>query len=210
MRRCGTQLSYIQPAVRLCSRITAEGCQVGSTVKIGLCGQRRHKWNDYVDKQADLGRSGARDCDAPEWQDESIPTDADDGESSTVGDDVVINGGGTTIPLDDIGDGASSYADDPPDSPENRPPPSAPPSQPKAPVVEHGVIWISYTPSAQARHIGDNKGIRRERAIDIDVDPADSTDVDVITSAATAFSLDNTVENRLPAILFSEHLECGH
>ena len=88
-----------------------------------------------------------------------------------------INGGGTTVPLDDIGDGASSYADDPPDSPEHRPPPSAPPSQPKAPVVEHGVIWISYTPSAQARHIGDNKGIRRERAIDIDVDPADSTDV---------------------------------
>jgi len=32
----------------------------------------------YVDKQADLGRSGARDCGAPEWQDESIPTDADD------------------------------------------------------------------------------------------------------------------------------------
>ena len=58
-------------------------------------------------------------------------------------------------------------------------------------VVEHGVIWISYTPSAQARHIGDNKGIRRERAIDIDVDPADSTDVDVITSAATALSLDD-------------------
>ena len=159
-------------------------------------GHSGHKWNDYVDKQADLGRSGARDCDAPEWQDESIPTDADDGESSTVGDDVVINGGGTTIPLDDIGDGASSYADDPPDSPENRPPPSAPPSPPKAPAVEHGVIWISYTPSAQARHIGDNKGIRRERAIDIDVDPADSTDVDVITSAATALSLDDTVENR--------------
>ncbi|EOD07635.1 hypothetical protein EMIHUDRAFT_218117 [Emiliania huxleyi CCMP1516] len=79
--------------------------------------------------------SGARDCGAPEWQDESVPTDADDGESSTVGDDV-------------------------------------------------------------ARHIGDNKGIRRERAIDIDVDPADSTDVDVITSAATALSLDDTVENR--------------
>ncbi|EOD04519.1 Hypothetical protein EMIHUDRAFT_220995 [Emiliania huxleyi CCMP1516] len=98
-------------------------------------GHSGHKWNDYVDKQADLGRSGARDCDAPEWQDESIPTDADDGESSTVGDDV-------------------------------------------------------------ARHIGDNKGIRRERAIDIDVDPADSTDVDVITSAATALSLDDTVENR--------------
>ena len=39
-----------------------------------------------------------------EWQDESIPTDADDGESSTVGDDMPINGGGTTIPLDDIGD----------------------------------------------------------------------------------------------------------
>ena len=39
-------------------------------------------------------------------------------------------------------------------------------------------------------------GIRRERAIDIDVDPADSTDVDVITSAATALSLDDTVENR--------------
>ena len=95
-------------------------------------GHSGHKWNDYVDKQADLGRSGARDCDAPEWQDESIPTDADDGESSAVGDDVVINGGGTTIPLDDIGDGASSYADDPPDSPENRPPPSAPPSPPKA------------------------------------------------------------------------------
>ena len=56
------------------------------------------------------------------------------------------------------------------------------------------MIWISYTPSAQARHIGDNKGIRRERAIDIDVDPADSTDVDVITSAATALSLDDTVE----------------
>ena len=70
-----------------------------------------HKWNDYVDKQADLGRSGARYCGSPEWQDESVPTDADDGESSTVGDDVVINGGGTTIPLDDIGDGASSYAD---------------------------------------------------------------------------------------------------
>ena len=113
-----------------------------------------------------------------------------------MGDDVVINGGGTTIPLDDIGDGASSYADDPPDSPENEPPPSAPPSSPKAPIVEQGVIWISYTPSAQARHIGDNKGIRRERAIDIDVDPADSTDVDVITSAATALSLDDTVENR--------------
>ena len=159
-------------------------------------GHSGHKWNDYVDKQADLGRSGARDCGAPEWQDGSAPTDADDGESSTVGDDVVINGGGTTIPLDDIGDGASSYADDPPDSPENRPPPSAPPSPPKAPAVEHGVIWISYTPSAQARHIGDNKGIRRERAIDIDVDPADSTDVDVITSAATALSLDDTVENR--------------
>lgn len=62
--------------------------------------------------------------------------------------------------------------------------------------MEQGVIWISYTPSAQARHIGDNKGIRRERAIDIDVDPADSTDVDVITSAATALSLDDTVENR--------------
>ena len=58
------------------------------------------------------------------------------------------------------------------------------------------MIWISYTPSAQARHIGDNKGIRRERAIDIDADPADSTDVDVITSAATALSLDDTVENR--------------
>ncbi|EOD30155.1 hypothetical protein EMIHUDRAFT_203645 [Emiliania huxleyi CCMP1516] len=71
-------------------------------------GHSGHKWNDYVDKQADLGRSGARYCGAPEWQDESIPTDADDGESSTVGDDV-------------------------------------------------------------ARHIGDNKGIRRERAIDIDV-----------------------------------------
>ena len=53
-----------------------------------------------------------------------------------------------------------------------------------------------YTPSAQARHIGDNKGIRRERAIDIDVDPADSTDVDVITSAAAALSLGDTVENR--------------
>ncbi|EOD37411.1 hypothetical protein EMIHUDRAFT_223811 [Emiliania huxleyi CCMP1516] len=107
-----------------------------------------------------------------------------------------INGGATTIPLDDIGDGASSYADDPPDSPENEPPPSAPPSPPKAPIVEQGMIWISYTPSAQARHIGDNKGIRRERAIDVDVDPADSTDVDVITSAATALSLDDTVENK--------------
>ena len=159
-------------------------------------GHSGHKWNDYVDKQADLGRSGARGCGAPEWQDESVPTDADDGESSTVGDDVVINGGGATIPLEDIGDGASSYADDPPDSPEDEPPPSAPPSPPKAPIVEQGVIWISYTPSAQARHIGDNKGIRRERAIDIDVDPADSTDVDVITSAATALSLDDTVENR--------------
>ena len=62
--------------------------------------------------------------------------------------DVVINGGGTTIPLDDIGDGASSYADDPPDSLEYKPPPSAPPSPPKAPVVEQGVIWISYTPSS--------------------------------------------------------------
>ncbi|EOD34746.1 hypothetical protein EMIHUDRAFT_228253 [Emiliania huxleyi CCMP1516] len=159
-------------------------------------GHSGHKWNDYVDKQADLGRSGARDCGAPEWQDGSVPTDADDGESSTVGDDMPINGGATTIPLDDIGDGASSYADDPPDSPENEPPPSAPPSSPKAPIVEQGMIWISYTPSAQARHIGDNKGIRRERAIDIDVDPADSTDVDVITSAATALSLDDTVENR--------------
>ncbi|EOD29952.1 hypothetical protein EMIHUDRAFT_233353 [Emiliania huxleyi CCMP1516] len=87
------------------------------------------------DKQADLGRSGARDCGAPEWQDESIPTDADDGESSTVGDDMPING-------------------------------------------------------------GDNRGLRRERAIEIDLDPADSTDVDVITSAATALSLDDTVENR--------------
>ena len=116
-------------------------------------GHSGHKWNGYVVKQADLGKSGVRDCGAPEWQDESVPTDADDGESSTVGDDVVINGGGTTIPLDDIGDGASSYADDPPDSPENKPPPSAPPSPPKAPVVEQGVIWISYTPSAQARHI---------------------------------------------------------
>ena len=57
-------------------------------------GHSGHKWNDYVDKQADLGRSGARDCDAPEWQDESIPTDADDGESSTVSDDMPFNGGG--------------------------------------------------------------------------------------------------------------------
>ena len=88
-----------------------------------------------VDKQADLGRSGARDCGAPEWQDESVPTDADDLESSTVGDAMPINGGATTIPLDDIGDGASSYADDPPDSPENEPPPSAPLSPPKAPIV---------------------------------------------------------------------------
>ena len=32
--------------------------------------------------------------------------------------------------------------------------------------------------------------------IDIDLDPADSTDVDAITSAATALSLDDTVENR--------------
>ena len=66
---------------------------------------------------------------------------------------------------------------------------------PKAQVVEQGVIWISYTPSAQARHIGDNRGIRRERAIDIDLVPADSTDVDAITSAATALSLEDTVEN---------------
>ena len=57
------------------------------------------------------------------------------------------------------------------------------------------MIWISYTPSVQTRHIGDSKGIRRERAIDIDLDPADSTDVDAITSAATALSLDDTVEN---------------
>jgi len=112
-----------------------------------------------------------------------------------VGDDMPINGGGTIIPLDDIGDGASSYADDPPDSPVSGPPTSAPPSPPKAPAVEQGVIWISYTPSAQARHIGDNRGTRRERAIDIDLDPADSTDVDAITSAATALSLDDTVEN---------------
>ena len=47
-------------------------------------GHSGHKWNGYVDKQADLGRSGARGCGAPEWQDESVPTDADDGESSTV------------------------------------------------------------------------------------------------------------------------------
>ena len=53
-----------------------------------------------------MERLSARDCSAPEWQDESVPTDADDGESSTVGDDVGINGGGTTIPLDDIGDRA--------------------------------------------------------------------------------------------------------
>ena len=57
------------------------------------------------------------------------------------------------------------------------------------------MIWISYTPSAQARLIGDNRLIRRERAIDIDLDPADSTDVDAITSAATALSLEDTVEN---------------
>ncbi|EOD26938.1 hypothetical protein EMIHUDRAFT_236236 [Emiliania huxleyi CCMP1516] len=50
----------------------------------------------------------------------------------------------------------------------------------------------------QARHIGDNKGIRRERAIDIDVDPADSTDVDVISSAATALSLDDTMGHIAP------------
>ena len=122
-------------------------------------GHSGHKWNDYVDKQADLGRSGARDCGAPEWQDGSVPTDADDGESSTVGDDMPINGGATTIPLDDIGDGASSYADDPPDSPENEPPPSAPLSPPKAPIVEQGMIWISYTPSAQARHITRGSGV---------------------------------------------------
>jgi len=84
--------------------------------------------------------------------------------------DVVINGGGTTIPLDDIGDGASSYADNTPDSPVSEPLPSAPPSPPKAPVVEQGVIWITYTPSAQARHIGDNRGIRREIAIEIDLE----------------------------------------
>ena len=48
-----------------------------------------------VDKQADLGRSGARDCGAPEWQ--ARRTDADDGESSTVGDDMAVNGGGTTL-----------------------------------------------------------------------------------------------------------------
>ncbi|EOD04406.1 hypothetical protein EMIHUDRAFT_221219 [Emiliania huxleyi CCMP1516] len=102
------------------------------------------KWNDYVDKQADLGRSGARDCGAPEWQDESVPTDA-----QTTG---------------------------------------------------RAAPWATTCLSTEeARHIGDNKGIRRERAIDIDVDPADSTDVDAITSAATALSLDvvdDTVENR--------------
>ena len=57
-------------------------------------------------------------------------------------------------------------------------------------------MYVVCARVAQARHIGDNKGIRRERAIDIDVDPADSTDVDVITSAATALSLDDTVENQ--------------
>ena len=62
--------------------------------------------------------------------------------------------------------------------------------------ILHSLCDFLHLPSAQARHIGDNKGIRRERAIDIDVDPADSTDVDVITSAATALSLDDTVENR--------------
>ena len=72
-------------------------------------GHSGHKWNDYVDKQADLGRSGARDCGAPEWQDDGESRRR--GESSTVSDDMPINGGGTTIPLDDIGDGASSYAD---------------------------------------------------------------------------------------------------